>query len=110
MTLYDKLDWHAGSAVENGQPEEHGFAHIGLYLRWLVLHDLHDRSFIPDDHAAAVAAGDMTGSHLADDIDTKLGSWVMTREGAGFSDACYAGTFVPKHAMPGCRRAATWSR
>jgi hypothetical protein len=89
MASYDRLDWHLESAIEAGQPEEHAFTHIGLYLRWLIEHGLHDPAVIPPEHAAAVLAGEMTGSDLADVIDTKLGSFVMTPEGAAFSDACY---------------------
>jgi hypothetical protein len=88
--VYDKLDWHLDGAVAAGQPEENGFVHIGFYLAWMIRHDLHDPLWFPPEHVAAVKAGEMSGSDLADDIDTKLGADEMSPEGSAFSDACYA--------------------
>lgn len=90
VTAYDKLDWHYDAAVAAGQPPENAFAHIGFYLAWLIRHDLHDPTVFPASHVAAVKNGEMTGSDLADDIDTKLVPDVMNREGRAFSDARYA--------------------
>jgi hypothetical protein len=87
--MYDKLDWHVDAALEAGQPEEHGFVHIGFYLAWLIRHDLHEPSWFPPEHVAALKAGEMSGSDLADDIDAKLGSAEMSPEGRAFSDARY---------------------
>lgn len=89
MTSYDKLDWHHDGAVAAGQPPEHGFTHIGFYLAWLVRHDLHDPTKLPAAHVAAVKRGEMSGSDLADDVDTKLVPGVMSTEGRAFSDARY---------------------
>ena len=86
---YDRIDWHLDSAVEAGQPEEHAFTHIGLYLAWMIRHDLHDPRMFPAEHVEAVRAGEMTGSDLADDIDGKLVSIDMNAEGAAFSNARY---------------------
>ena len=86
---YDDIDYHVGPAVEAGQPAEHAFTHIGLYLAWLIRHDLHDPAGFPPEHIEAVKRGEMTGSDLADDIDSKLLSDSMTAEGAAFSDARY---------------------
>ncbi len=86
---YDDIDYHVGPAEEAGQPPEHAFTHIGLYLAWLIRHDLHDPRRFPPEHIEAVKRGEMTGSDLADDIDSKLLSDSMTGEGAAFSDACY---------------------
>ena len=72
VTLYDELDWHYDTAIEAGQPEENAFTHIGLYLAWLIRHDLHDPDLIPKQHSDALKRGEMTGSDLADDIDGKL--------------------------------------
>lgn len=88
-TVYDKLAWHDESAINAGQPAEHAFTHIGLYLAWLIRHDLHNPDFIRTDWAASVKAGEMTGSDLADAIDGTLASDAMTPEGQAFSDAYY---------------------
>jgi hypothetical protein len=89
MAVYDKLDWHFDSAVSAGQPPENAFTHIGFYLAWLIRHDLHNARFLPAEHVDAVKRGEMTGSDLADDIDTKLVGQVMNAEGRAFSDARY---------------------
>lgn len=89
MAVYDKLDWHYDSAVSAGQPPENASTHIGFYLAWLIRHDLHNARFLPREHVEAVKRGEMTGSDLADDIDTKLVGQVMSAEGRAFSDARY---------------------
>lgn len=86
---YDDWGWHIEAAVDAGQPMEAGFVHIGLYLAWLIRHDLHEPAALPRDHVAAVKSGEMSGSDLADDIDGKLVSDVLTDEGAAFSDFYY---------------------
>lgn len=90
MAVYDKLDWHYNSAVSAGQPSQNAFTHIGFYLAWLIRHDMHNPRFLPAEHVEAVKRGEMTGSDLADDIDTKLVAQVMNREGRAFSDARYS--------------------
>lgn len=86
---FDDIDWHEGAAFEADQPREHAFTHIGVYLAWLVRHDLQDARGLPEDHVRAVRPGEMTGSDLADDMDWKLISDFMTDEGAAFSSARY---------------------
>lgn len=89
VAVYDKLDWHVDSAVSAGQPAENAFTHIGFYLAWLIRHDLHRPRFFPAEHVDAVRRREMTGSDLADDVDTKLVSPAMNDEGRAFSDARY---------------------
>lgn len=89
MTAYDKADWHEDGALAAAQPAANGFAHIGLYLGWLIRHDLHDPTWFPPDHVVAVKDWSMTGSDIADDIDGRLVSDAMNAEGRRFSDARY---------------------
>jgi len=88
---FDDVGWHDGPAAEAGQPREHAFTHIGIFLAWLIRHDLHDPRWFPRDHIQAVKAGSMTGSDIADDIDWKLISDQMTDEGTAFAAARYDG-------------------
>jgi hypothetical protein len=90
VSTYDRLDWHYDSAVEAGQPPENAFTHIGLYLAWIIRHDMHNAEIFPASHVAAVKSGEMSGSDLSDDIDTKLWPGAMNAEGRAFSDARYA--------------------
>ncbi len=62
---YDDVDWHIDGAIEAGQPEEQAFAHIGLYLSWLIRHDMHNPPMFPREHVASLKRGAMTGSDLA---------------------------------------------
>lgn len=88
-TKFDDVDWHEGAAAQAGRPREHAFAHIGIYLAWLIRYDLHDPGWFQPEHVRAIKAGSMTGSDLADDIDWKLVSDVMTTEGSDFTTARY---------------------
>lgn len=90
VTTYDRLDWHLDSAIAAGQPPENAFSHIGLYLAWVIRRDLHSPKVFPASHIAAVKTGEMTGSDLSDDIDTKLSHHDLNAEGRAFSDARYA--------------------
>jgi hypothetical protein len=86
---FDDVGWHEDPAAEAGQPREHAFTHIGIFLAWLIRNDLHDPLWFPRDHIGAVKAGSMTGSDIADDIDWKLISDEMTDDGAAFAAARY---------------------
>jgi hypothetical protein len=90
MATYDRLDWHYDSAMAAGRPPENAFTHIGFYLAWIIRHDLHNPIVFPTSHVVAVKGGDMTGSDLSDDIDTKLIPNDMNAEGRAFTDARYA--------------------
>ena len=70
-------------------PPENGFTHIGFYLAWVIHHDLHSPDVFPAGHVAAVKAGEMTGSDLTDDIDTKFNEADVNAEGRAFTDARY---------------------
>lgn len=89
VAVCDKLHWHFDGAVPAGQPPENAFTHIGFYLAWLIRHGLRNARFPLPEHVAAVKRGEMTGSDLPDDIDTKLVSQGMNGEGCAFSDARY---------------------
>lgn len=88
-TAYDKADWHDDGGAAAGQPVDRAFTHIGLYLAWLIRHDLHNPDFIRSDWAAAIKAGEMTGSDLSGAVDGVLVSDMMDAEGRAFSDAYY---------------------
>jgi hypothetical protein len=73
------------AAEEAGQPAEHGFTHIGLFLAWLIRHDLFDDSLVPAHHVEKVRDGPWEGSELRDDVDGKLIDDMLTPEGATFA-------------------------
>src|SRR5919197_1150048 len=90
MAVIDKLEWHVGSAIERGQPPEHGFTHIGFFLAWLMRHGLTNPGFIDDAQISALRDGRLRPNDLADLIDGKLTSDELDPEGAEFATACYA--------------------
>jgi hypothetical protein len=85
MTTYDRADWHLQAARDRGQPDEHAFTHIGLYLAWLIRNDLVDMAGIDDALVADVASGERTGSELREAVGDQLSSDAMTPEGADFT-------------------------
>jgi hypothetical protein len=86
---FDDVDYHQEAAVAAGQPIEHAFTHMGLFLAWAIRHNLHDPRFFPADHIGRIEAGAWSGSDIADDVDGKLVSDMFTAEGAEFASARY---------------------
>jgi hypothetical protein len=94
VTKYDDADWHYDGATAAGQPIEHAFAHIGLYLGWLIRRGFHRPDMFTAEDVAAVRSGEMTGSDLADEVDAKLASDMIADEGRRFTDFYYNSTFL----------------
>jgi hypothetical protein len=92
VTTFDRLDWHLEAAVERGRPPERAFTHIGLFLAWLIRHDLHDPAAFPADSAALVAgvrAGRLAGSALRDAVGDALTSDLLSMDGEAFTTWYY---------------------
>lgn len=87
--MRDKLDWHASSAVDNGQPEEHGFVHIACFLHWLGLRGWLEPSLFSKADRARIADGSITLDDLIDLTDEQLSRDMATPEGADFGEARY---------------------
>ena len=88
---YDDWGWHTGGVFPPDQPQINGFTHIGMYLVWIVKHDLHDPESLGRDIADGVKAGSITANDLADTIDGKLTAEGMAPEGIAFSNWYYGG-------------------
>jgi hypothetical protein len=89
VTILDSADWHRGAAAERGQPPEHAFTHIGLFLAWLVRNDLHDPAAIPPEIATRVMTGELNGSDLAETVGGRLSADALSPEGAEFAEWYY---------------------
>lgn len=88
MTTFDRLDWHLDAAIERGRPPENAFAHIGLFLAWLIRHDLHDPAAFPPGTATLVAgvrSGRSPGSVLREVVGDALTSDLLSLEGDAFT-------------------------
>jgi hypothetical protein len=92
VSTFDRLDWHLEAAVERGRPPERAFTHIGLFLAWLIRHDLHDPAAVPAEAAAVVAAvrvGASPGSALRDAVGDALTSDLLAPDGEAFTTWYY---------------------
>jgi hypothetical protein len=100
VTTFDRLDWHLDAAVERGRPPEQAFTHIGLFLAWLVRHDLHDPAAFGSDATAleAVRSGAAPGSVLRDAVGDALTSGALSPEGDAFT-AWYYPTYLDDYAV-----------
>ena len=88
---YDDWGWHTGGVFPADQPQINGFTHIGMYLVWIIKHDLHHLEVLGRDVADGVKAGTITANDLADTIDGKLTAEGMAPEGIAFSNWYYNG-------------------
>ena len=87
---YDDWGWHTGGVFPADQPQINGFTHIGMYLVWLIKHDLSNPELHDGREVSEVKAGTITAHDLADAIDGKLTADDMAPEGKAFSDWYYS--------------------
>lgn len=61
---YDDASWHYGGAFPEGQPDEHGGTHIGLFLRWCFERGWAGSLHLEEapDAVAEVVRGEMSGT------------------------------------------------
>jgi hypothetical protein len=91
-TKFDDAGWHADSAEAAGQPPEHAWTHMALYLTWLIRNELVNTRMLGRD-AQRVRDGDLVGAAVMGAIDAKLVPDFMADAGAEFSEANY-GTYL----------------
>ena len=92
VEVYDKAKWHyeADNFGRDLDPEQ-GFVHTGLFLGWLVLHDLVDMDDLADARTEIeeVRARRRTGPKLLEWLDGVLMSTMLTSEGDAFTHAYF---------------------
>jgi hypothetical protein len=90
----DRMDWHYGGDFPAGLDDVCGGTHIGMFLAWIILHDL-----VGDEHRedsaeelAAVRERRMTGREfLIRQCDEKFWDADLNHEGLPFTKAYYVG-------------------
>jgi len=87
---YDDWSWHTGGVFPADQPQINGFTHIGMYLVWLIRHDLSNPARHDSREVSEVKAGTITAHDLAEAIDGKLTADDMAPDGKAFSDWYYS--------------------
>jgi len=91
-STYDRLKWHteAETFPPSAGPEQ-GFVHMGMYLTWIVVHDLHDPEGLPRKAVADIKARRVTACSLQKRLAGDLGRLRFSLVGARFSDFYYNG-------------------
>ncbi len=97
---YDLWRWHVEGAFPENQPPEQGYVHIGVFLAWLIDHDMLDADWVEssgvDEAVAAVRSRDGSPCALRDRTDGRLAGEMLTVEGRAFTGAYYA----PEYGYP----------
>jgi hypothetical protein len=97
---YDLWSWHTEGTFPKDQPPEQGYVHIGVFLAWLVHHDMLDPGWIAAagaDQAVAVIHGRTASpSGLRDLTEGRFAGEMLTAEGRAFTGAYYA----PEYGYP----------
>jgi hypothetical protein len=91
---YDVWKWHTQGRFPADQPAEQGYVHMGIFIAWLVFHDMLDAEWVAGagvkDAVTAIHDRRGTVAALRDVTDGRLASDMLTEEGAGFTGAYYA--------------------
>jgi hypothetical protein len=64
--VYDKAKYHYAGNYPEDLPEEQAFVHTGMFLGWILDHDLHDSDFWQDvaRYVASFKSREMTGAQV----------------------------------------------
>ena len=100
---YDDASWHYGGNFPEGQPEEHGGTHIGLFLRWCFEKGWASQFHMDEepDAVADVMRGTMSGTEfLFKYCDGKFIDEDLSEVGNGFATQYYGddGLFLDDYA------------
>jgi len=91
VVKYDDASWHYGGSFPEGMSEEQGFIHIGMYLGWLIDHNLLSKEFREEFQSEIVGFKDkmISGVDIIKMMDGKLVSGDLNMEGNAFSQSYY---------------------
>ena len=97
--VYDKAKYHSGSIAQAGLPEGQEFVHTGMYLGWLIDHDLLDSDFARESEGdiAEFKARKLTAPRLFERWDGVLIDDMLSKQGNAFSQFYFdfeKGSFV----------------
>ncbi len=90
----DRMDWHYGGNFPADLPNACGGTHIGMFLAWIILHDLIGADHRDDSVAEleAVRARRMSGrDFLVGQCDEKFWAADLNEEGQAFTASYYSG-------------------
>lgn len=89
--VYDKAIYHTGGNHPEDLPDEQALVHTGLYLGWIIDHDLYSEEFAEyaADQIAAFRARTRTGPQIYEWCDGALVEDMLNEEGNAFSRAYF---------------------
>jgi len=89
---YDKAKWHAKAVRDARLPEEQAYVHTGLFLTWIIDHDLYSEEFLDDVGEGIPAVKDrrVTGPSLYREGDGVLAEDMLNDEGNAFTRYYYS--------------------
>ncbi len=90
--VYDKAKYHYGGEYPDDLPEEQAFIHTGMFLGWMLDHDLYDRDFWQDvaGYIASFKAREMTGAQVSEHAcDGVLMDEMLNAEGNAFAQSYF---------------------
>ena len=91
----DRMDWHYGGNFPADLPGACGGTHIGMFLAWIILHDMIGQDHRDDSESElqAVRERRMTGrDFLISQCDEKFWDSDLDEEGLAFTSAYYSGS------------------
>jgi hypothetical protein len=89
---FDDASWHYGGKFPKGLPKENGGTHIGLFVAWIIEHELISRAHLTESRKEVdrVRAREMTGrDFLFEVLDEKFCDEDLTPLGRRFTRAYF---------------------
>lgn len=85
--VYDKAKWHYGGDFPKDLPDYQAFVHTGMFIAWLVGHDLYSEEFAEDfgNEIPLVKQRAITGAQLLEIADGVFADDMLNDEGNAFA-------------------------
>lgn len=93
VTVYDKAKWHYEHATfPQGLPRMQAYVHTGLFLTWIIDHDLYSKEFLEDnkEQIQQVKRREITGTAVYQREDGVLFEEMLNGEGNAFAHYYYS--------------------
>jgi hypothetical protein len=87
--VYDKAEYHYDGDFPKGLPRKHAFVHTGMFVGWLIEHDMIAPDFL--EETQRFKERKKTGAQVYKAWDGSLTSDVLTDEGNAFAKYYYGG-------------------
>lgn len=89
--VYDKAKWHYDGNYPDELPQSQAFVHMGMFLAWLIDHDLYSEEFRDNfgKQIVALKARVITGAYLLEQADGVFADDMLGNEGNAFTRYYY---------------------